>query len=84
MELKIIQSYVYYHSGDLHECFLVSTINRFNSYDGLSQYAETIVWQVDVNTKERFNKILFQDEDSFNSTDKHFFICKELSQGHIL
>lgn len=76
MSKKLIQSYVYCSD----KCFFVSTINReSSSMLGPGEYAETMVWLWDEQTKER-GKFIGQDEGSRDSIVTHNRICKRLSE----
>ena len=72
MNETLIQSFVWHNS----KRFFVSTIERNCSAitEFLVRYNETIVWDWPVDEKR--GELVFMDEDSLGSIEKHISICK--------
>lgn len=69
---KVIQSYVYYKD----KAFFVSTIERdYSAMAGVVRGEETIVWEIDKETKKR-GDLLFEA----SGVSDHLEICKQLTR----
>lgn len=74
MSQVIIQSYVFHGA----KCWLVSTIDRKSSAaQGPLRYYETLVWECDLQTRER-GRLIHEAEDARGSIHQHLRISREL------
>ena len=74
MSEKIIQSYVW-HKDKL---FFVSTINRQSSSYIAETYAETMVWECDLETRERKDGVIWMGDGPRDTLNTHLEACREL------
>lgn len=74
----VMQSYVWY--GE--QLFFVSTINRDSSacYGLAPRYAETMVWECDPKTRERYQSIFWMGDGPKDTLSTHFEACRALRE----